>query len=322
MDLSIIIPVYNTPIPVLRRCLTSVEAITDVSFEVLIVDDGSKEETAAFCDEYAESHPFIRCFHKKNGGVSSARNMGLEEAQGDYVLFVDGDDEVLADAFCLPLEGDLILYDALVQNGDTQKLVPTLSEADPDRDTLLKKLVTTKALNTPWAKLYRTELLHKHSIRFLEHFVTGEDWMFVCDFVRICRAVSYVQNPCYRYYLDNSNTRSRAAKHPDKIIDNQLARFARKQEVTATENWVDNPKLLSAAAGELIENLFNTAADLLLEKKFTKERKTRLYGAAKQAGQLLLPPVSRKTKLKLTILCSARFALWPMALLRALYLKN
>ena len=146
MDLSIIIPVYNTPVPVLRRCLSSVEAIVDVSFEVLLVDDGSKEETATFCNEYAATHPFIRCFHKKNGGVSSARNMGLEAAQGDYVLFVDGDDEVLADAFTMPLEGDLILYDALVQNGDAQKLVPTLSEAAPDRDVLLKKLVTLQSI--------------------------------------------------------------------------------------------------------------------------------------------------------------------------------
>ena len=322
MDLSIVIPVYNTPVPMLSRCLSSIADITGVSFEVVLVDDGSREETATFCDEYAANHPVVRCFHKENGGVSSARNLGISQAQGDYVLFVDADDEVLPEAFSLPLAGDLILFDALVQNGEDRQLVATLSEAKPDRETLLKALISTKSLNTPWAKLYRTALLQQHHIRFPESFVTGEDWMFVCDFVCVCKAIGYVQKPCYLYYLDNSNTRSRAARHPDKIIDNQLARFARKLELAQDAAWPDGSRLLSAAAGELIENLFNTASDLVLEKKFTKARKTRLYGAAKKAGSFLLPPAARKTRLKLTVLQHARFALWPLAQMRALYLKK
>lgn len=324
LDLSIIIPVYNTPVPVLTRCLTSVEAITGVSFEVVLVDDGSGPSTADFCTQYAAEHPVVRCLHKENGGVSSARNMGLCNARGRYVLFADADDEVLSEAFCQPLEGDLILFDAYVQDGDRQQLVRTLSAPEPDRQLLLQKLLTTKALNTPWAKLYRADLLQQHQIRFLEEFVTGEDWMFVCDFVQVCKTVAYVSTPCYRYYLDSNNTRTRAARHPDKIIDNQLARFARKQQIADSEPWhgCTGPQLMSAAATELIENLFNTASDLLLEKVFTKQRKQRLYGAAKAAGKLLLPPVSKKTRLKLTVLSSARFALWPLAQMRALYLKK
>lgn len=324
LDLSIIIPVYNTPVPVLTRCLSSVESLTGVSYEVLLVNDGSGPSTADFCARYADEHPAVRCLHKKNGGVSSARNTGLSNAQGRYILFVDADDELLANAFCGPLEGDLILFDAYVQDGEREQLVRTLPTPDPDRQLLLQKLLTTKALNTPWAKLYRADLLQQHNIRFLEDFVTGEDWMFVCDFVRICESVSYISAPCYRYYLDSSNTRTRAARHPDKIIDNQLARFARKQEIAESEPWCGctGAQLMSAASAELIENLFNTASDLLLEKVFTKQRKQRLYSAAKNAGTLLLPPISKKTRLKLAVLSSARFALWPLAQLRALYLKK
>ena len=79
---------------------------------------------------------------------------------------------------------------------------------------------------------------------------------------------------------------------------------------------------MSLAARELIENLFNTASDLLLEKVFTKPRKEKLFSAAKAAGALLLPPIPKKTRLKLTVLCSMRFALRPMAMLRAAYLKK
>lgn len=89
--ISVIIPVYNAE-KYLRRCIDSVLSQTFTDFELLLIDDGSKDKSGAICDEYAAKDSRVRVFHKENGGVSSARNMGLDNACGNYIAFVDADD--------------------------------------------------------------------------------------------------------------------------------------------------------------------------------------------------------------------------------------
>ena len=91
--ISIIVPVYNTE-KYLHRCIDSVLAQTYQDFELLLIDDGSKDSSGAICDEYAAQDTRVRVFHKENGGVSSARNVGLDLAQGEWVTFVDSDDYI------------------------------------------------------------------------------------------------------------------------------------------------------------------------------------------------------------------------------------
>lgn len=98
MTLSIIIPIYNVA-DSLRRCVDSVLAQRISDCELLLVDDGSTDESGAIADEYAAKHANIRSFHKPNGGLSDARNFGLQHAVGRYVTFVDSDDEVAADTY-------------------------------------------------------------------------------------------------------------------------------------------------------------------------------------------------------------------------------
>lgn len=95
---SIIVPVYNVA-PYLRECLDSVLAQTFADWECLCVDDGSTDESGVILDEYAAKDSRFRVFHKENGGVSSARNLALDNVQGEYVAFVDGDDWILPDWF-------------------------------------------------------------------------------------------------------------------------------------------------------------------------------------------------------------------------------
>jgi glycosyltransferase involved in cell wall biosynthesis len=98
MTLSIIIPIYNVA-DSLRRCVDSVLAQRISDCELLLVDDGSTDESGRIADEYAAKHANIRSFHKPNGGLSDARNFGLQHAVGRYVTFVDSDDEVAADTY-------------------------------------------------------------------------------------------------------------------------------------------------------------------------------------------------------------------------------
>ena len=91
--MSIIIPVYNSE-KALRRCLDSILAQTMTDYECLLIDDGSTDSSGRICDEYAAKDERFRVFHKENGGVSSARNVGLDNAKGEWITFVDSDDSV------------------------------------------------------------------------------------------------------------------------------------------------------------------------------------------------------------------------------------
>ncbi|MGN0202626.1 MAG: glycosyltransferase family 2 protein, partial [Candidatus Cryptobacteroides sp.] len=89
--ISVIVPVYNAE-STIRRCVDSILAQTFTDFECLLIDDGSKDRSGEICDEYAAKDSRVRVFHKENGGVSSARNVGLDNAKGEWVTFVDSDD--------------------------------------------------------------------------------------------------------------------------------------------------------------------------------------------------------------------------------------
>ena len=91
--ISVIVPVYNAE-KYLHRCINSILAQTFVDIELLLIDDGSTDSSSVICDKYAKKDQRVRVFHKENGGVSSARNLGLDNAQGEWIAFVDGDDWV------------------------------------------------------------------------------------------------------------------------------------------------------------------------------------------------------------------------------------
>ena len=91
--ISVIVPVYNAEM-YLHRCIDSVLAQTYQNFELLLIDDGSKDSSGTICDEYAAKDARVRVFHKEIGGVSSARNVGLDHAQDEWITFVDSDDYI------------------------------------------------------------------------------------------------------------------------------------------------------------------------------------------------------------------------------------
>ena len=95
--ISIIIPVYNVE-PYLRRCIDSVLEQTMQDYEIVVVNDGSTDNSGSICDQYANQYDQIRVIHKQNGGLSDARNTGIKAATGDYILFLDSDDYLDTDA--------------------------------------------------------------------------------------------------------------------------------------------------------------------------------------------------------------------------------
>lgn len=330
LDLSIIIPIYNTALDMLTRCFQSVLALDGCTYEVLLIDDGSKSGVGDFCKGFAEKHPAFQYYYKENGGVSSARNLGLSLAKGRYVTFVDADDVIYADVLQkhLPVDDswELVLFDmVLTQRGsDSVWHAFDMPEGTLDRQQVLYQLITASSISGPVAKLYQTAKIQQASIQFDACFISGEDWMFVCDYVMQANRFLYCRQPVYRYFRESSTGLSRMVRFPDTMLHNQLARYARKQQMLQSCCWdhYDPVQIASLAAGELIENLFNSAADLLLTKQYTKGRKEQIRNAIAVAGKQLLSQTSKKTKLKLWVLTSCPTAMWSLAHLRAFYLRH
>lgn len=188
--ISIIIPVYNTE-KYIRRCIDSVISQTCNDWELILVDDGSTDGSGKICDEYAESDERIRVYHKTNGGVSSARNVGLDNARGVFIAFIDSDDfveptylEKMYDALqrnpdcsiascscCKYFEGEIkpIEYDSWIFSN--VRYVEPLDYAD--------RMLLMKSQHTVWGKLFKTSVLR--NVRFREGF-NNEDILFALDF--------------------------------------------------------------------------------------------------------------------------------------------
>ena len=329
-DLSIVIPIYNTPIHMLQRCFASVGIWKSLSCEVLLIDDGSDEAVGNFCTAYTKEHPNFRYVYKENGGVSSARNLGIQEARGRYLTFVDADDLLFWEAVeqHFPADGvaDLVLFDILLtQNGVDSVWSAFRHDAGAlDRQQVIFQLCTSANITGVYAKLYKTDLLQNNNIRFNTEFVTGEDWMFVCDYVQQASSFLYHSVCTYQYFREAVTLQTRFSRFPDKMLSNQLSRYARKQQIMAQQIWTLYPEeqVCRMAATELVENLFNSAADLLLLGKLTPERKALIRNAVAEAGTKLDGSTGKKTRMKRFVLCKFPVALWPLAQMRRQYLKR
>lgn len=133
MKYSIIVPVYNVQ-DYLPICLNSLIIQNYNDYEIILVDDGSTDQSGRICDDYANRHQTIRCFHKKNGGLSDARNYGMSESKGDFLIFVDGDDYV-ADDFLRVFDSVLlskteVLITRLVEEFSNEKISRDLNMSD------------------------------------------------------------------------------------------------------------------------------------------------------------------------------------------------
>ena len=131
MKLSIIIPVYRTP-DTLSRCLDSILRQSFTDYEIILVDDGSPDECPYLCDEYAASNKNIQVIHKKNGGLSDARNAGIERAQGEYITFIDSDDAIREETL-------IVLMEELEKYPDIDILEYPIKEriGNPNREKIL-----------------------------------------------------------------------------------------------------------------------------------------------------------------------------------------
>lgn len=203
---SIIVPVYNTG-DYLRSCLDSVLSQSFTDFELLLIDDGSTDGSSAICDEYAAKDSRVVVFHKRNEGVSSARNLGLDNAHGEWVVFCDSDDIVLkhwlscfdglkndeSDVLCQGIEFNTlrrgehnVINRGIDFSGNMKNAVEALYEND-----VLGYLVS---------KAFRRQTIEDNRLRFQQAFNYHEDEDFFLRYALVCRGMTSVAVPGYVYF--------------------------------------------------------------------------------------------------------------------------
>lgn len=223
--ISIIIPVYNAE-RYLRQCIESVIAQTFKDWEAILVNDGSKDGSLAICQEYASKDSRIKVIDKPNGGPSSARNKGLDEAQGEYVYFMDADDwietkfledfvrnAVATKRCCYETQSEIATktidepYDIIFQGfvrefSDGRKEESFAMDADTSvmsKEEIICRLYKEHVYGWSWCKLFRREIIEKYHVRFDESLSLWEDELFTSEFLRYAENVRTVNSHLYHY---------------------------------------------------------------------------------------------------------------------------
>lgn len=205
---SIIVPVYNVE-QYLRECVDSVLNQTYSDIEVILVDDGSTDQSENICDEYAEMDSRIKVIHKKNGGVSSARNTGIEVASGERIIFVDSDDCIHSRLLESYREIDDDSVTLLCDHTTDMEEWKQFSNDDfrnhlelVDREQFMK-LFYEDYMNPPFNKCFRADIIREHHIRFPEDMSLGEDLIFNMKYLAAAKCDYQIMHGPFYYYREN-----------------------------------------------------------------------------------------------------------------------
>lgn len=211
--ISVIVPVYNSE-KYLHRCIDSILSQTHTDFELLLINDGSTDSSGIICDEYAAKDSRIRVFHKSNGGVSSARNLGLDHAKGKYISFVDSDDETYPNYLSVLFQNidkcdlsyiGILKYDvALQKTCEWTHFEEQIIRIDQTDEELIVKNNLLE-VGYPYGKLFHQKIIETYNIRFDERISYQEDLIFTLQYISKCKTV-YVSKECgYIWYIQPNN---------------------------------------------------------------------------------------------------------------------
>lgn len=210
---SVILPVYNVE-SYLKECIETILAQDFEDYEIILVDDGATDNCPAICDEYAEKYSNISVIHKKNGGLSSARNAGMDIAQGQYIWWVDSDDwieegalEKLWDASCESLP-DMVKFSYCRSGEETVPVESGIGPGTYCRGKGLEELVDRAFYHagafclSAWSHIYRRDFISRNALRFVsERDVGSEDYLFNLQALVRAGSIAVMEDTLYCYRL-------------------------------------------------------------------------------------------------------------------------
>ena len=307
--ISVIIPIYNAE-KYLEKCLTSILNQDCKNIELLLIDDGSTDNSGSICDYYAQRYSNVFAYHKKNNGSASARNYGLALSKGDYISFVDADDYLNRNFFNILLnlairhDADIVQCDYIT----VKEYVEESAEAQTTIDECYNRI--TEYQNTDvlkmfcnkksyikeavlWNKIYKKELFE--GLRFPENKYVDDEFL-ICQIIYRAQKIIDVDLKLYYYYMsENSQMRSNPTiKNIDvvEVIENQLNFFDEVNQRTLYNMLLYRYYSSISSSIYLIKRYFPTEKDIL---KVLVDKKKNWYNA------LLVKEISLKDKILLTI---------------------
>lgn len=214
LAISIIVPIYNVE-EYLRKCIESALCQTYADFELILVDDGSPDNCGAICDEYAAKDERIRVIHKENGGLSDARNAGLDIAEGKYIFFLDGDDFIdpnLLETVVPFMETGLDMlvfgYRNFFENEEVREIkhkwhgFAQVSGQLEKRNFLLNSLLSYRIGWEAWNRVYRREVIEKYRLRFADNRkIFAEDLYFCLCYCAHAKSIRSIDVCLYNYRI-------------------------------------------------------------------------------------------------------------------------
>lgn len=243
--ISIIIPIYNCE-NYLQRCLNSVVSQTYKNLEILLIDDGSTDNSGRICDDYAKLDSRIQVFHIKNAGVSRARNFGIEKALGDYIGFIDADDYIEPNMYEKLLEtaiqedSDMVFCKFKKFEVEGEYIIEESGIEDFIRERDLSLFVVPNLNKTIMGAVWRILFKKVFVARF--HFETsiilGEDLWFVLQTITNTSKISYVSDALYFYFYQNSQNYLKYLNNPTYLKSQQML-TEKMVEILEKNNRID-----------------------------------------------------------------------------------
>lgn len=215
---SVIVPVYNCE-KYIDKCINSILNQTFKDFELILINDGSLDKSPEICNFYKQKDKRVRVIHKKNEGVSSARNIGIDIANGEYITFVDSDD-YLNDTFLETSisimknhKVDLYMSGLVMESYNNGKISRVDKYAGKSNIYNVRSLLENLHIDYPlicicgpWCKLFKKEILEKYNIKFNTNMSLGEDTDFNLNYLEHCKKIYFCENSDYHYVRNNEES--------------------------------------------------------------------------------------------------------------------
>jgi glycosyltransferase involved in cell wall biosynthesis len=234
--ISIIVPVYNTE-KYLHECLESILSQSYIDIEVILVDDGSTDNSLTICQYYAEKDKRVKVYHKENSGVSDTRNYGIKQACGEYISFCDSDDKIASNLYQIlyeimeKYEVDRVIsgYAFLYENGRTLYSKPRMPDGKYEVDCILPRMIDDGTLSGFLFSgvnnsLFKKKIIQDYNIEFDSKIKYNEDSLFSFKYMIHSKAIYSVQSKATYYYRqhENSSTKKRTVGDKYKLLRQAL----------------------------------------------------------------------------------------------------
>lgn len=257
-NISVIVPVFNAE-KTLRRCIDSILNQTYTDYELIIINDGSTDNSREICNEYVELDSRIKLFNQSNCGVSSARNLGISKATGNWICFIDSDDWIETDCFERCFDDvlgniDLIMFSC--KWAEDSRLPYRLCKEKNDFVDILPRFIDKITFVTPWCKLFKRNLINNHNIKFDNRFNSGEDTLFSFEYLTYVSQMLLLPYEGYHYVVNESDSTLSKIKNIDWEKQN-LYFDAISKTLSILENKYDiSMKKFRCLLGECILNKY------------------------------------------------------------------